>query len=235
MNWLHCCWGIGASVGPYVMGFCLSGENSWRGGYLTISVVQFVLTLIMFLSLPLWKKTAEQNGTEEKEIALPPQKTLCLKGALCLFLAGLFYFAIEQLPIVWASTFFTEVYSLNSETAAFLASLFYIGITAGRLLSGFFSEKAGDKRIVGVGCGPVFPCLIHAVPNNFGAQYSGSVIGLLMAFSYTGMTFTPLFFGELAEAVTIKQLPFGVALLALLVLLFTELMNRAVKRRQTAG
>lgn len=118
MNWLHCCWGIGASVGPYVMGFCLSGENSWRGGYLTISVVQFVLTLIMFLSLPLWKKTAEQNGTEEKEIALPPQKTLCLKGALCLFLAGLFYFAIEQLPIVWASTFFSEVYTLDSETAA---------------------------------------------------------------------------------------------------------------------
>lgn len=268
MNWLHCCWGIGASVGPYVMGFCLSGENSWRGGYLAISIVQFVLTLIMFLSLPLWKKTAEQNGTEEKEIALPPQKTLCLKGALCLFLAGLFYFAIEQLPIVWASTFFTEVYSLNSETAAFLASLFYIGITAGRLLSGFFSEKAGDKRmvriglfvvlagaalialslpfasflpaligflLVGVGCGPVFPCLIHAVPNNFGAQYSGSVIGLMMAFSYTGMTFTPLLFGELAEAVTIKLLPFGVALLALLVLLFTELMNRAVKRLQTAG
>ena len=135
-------------------------------------------------------------------------------------------------------------------------------------MSGFFSEKAGDKRmvrlglfvvlagaalialslpfasylpaligflLVGVGCGPVFPCLIHAVPNNFGAQYSGSVIGLMMAFSYTGMTFTPLVFGELAEAVTIKLLPLGVALLALLVLLFTELMNRAVQRRQTAG
>ena len=73
--------------------------------HLAISVVQFVLTLIMFLSLPLWKKTAEQNGTEEQEIALPPQKTLCLKGALCLFLAGLFYFAIEQLLVL----LFTEL------------------------------------------------------------------------------------------------------------------------------
>lgn len=87
---------------------------------------------------------------------------------------------------------------------------------------------------VGLGCGPIFPCMLHATPTNFGAEHSGSVIGVQMAFAYCGMTFTPILFGKLAEATTIRLLPFGVALLAGLVLLFTELLNRSVAKRKAA-
>ena len=87
---------------------------------------------------------------------------------------------------------------------------------------------------VGLGCGPIFPCMLHATPTNFGAEHSGSVIGVQMAFAYCGMTFTPILFGKLAEATTIRLLPFGVALLAGLVLLFTELLNRSVAKRRAA-
>lgn len=266
MNWLHCCWGVGAVVGPYVMGACLTGAGGWQSGYLVISLVQFALTLVMFLSIPLWKRE-KGEGAGQKETALPLRQTFLLKGAVFVFLAGLFYFAIEQLPIVWASTYFSEVYALETDTAAFLASLFYIGIAVSRAVSGFFAEKAGDRNMirigtgiviggaaliavalpfgafapavagfiaVGLGCGPIFPCMLHATPTNFGAAHSGSVIGVQMAFAYCGMTFTPILFGKLAEATTIRLLPFGVALLAGLVLLFTELLNRSVDKRRAA-
>lgn len=263
MSWLHCCWGIGATVGPYVMGYCLTGAHGWHGGYFIISMMQFALTLVMFLSVPLWKNKNAAASEQSEKRSLPLKQTFALKGAAFAFCAGLFYFSIEQLPIVWASTYFNTVYLLSAETSAFLASLFYIGITVSRAACGFFADKVGDKNMirggavavlvaavliavaipirsyipavigfaaVGLGCGPIFPCLIHAAPSNFGESNSGSVIGVQMAFSYFGMTFTPLLFGKLAEATTIKLLPFGVILFAALVLLFTELMNAAVAK-----
>ncbi len=265
MSWLHCCWGIGAMTGPYVMGYALTGAGGWHGGYRIIAAVQFVLTLVMFISVPRWRK-AENGasvGEDEREEALSPLRTFRLKGAVFAFIAAMLYFAIEQLPIVWASTYFTEVWSLDADTAAFLASLFYIGITAGRGASGFVSGRAGDKLmirtgiiavlvgaaliafaafvgafalsvigflLVGLGCAPVFPSLLHSVPGNFGKKYSGSVIGVTMAFSYTGMIFTPVLFGKLAELTTIELLPFGVMLLAAGVYFFTEMMNFKVKK-----
>lgn len=266
MSWLHCCWGIGATVGPYVMGYCLTGAHSWHGGYFIISMVQFFLTLVMFLSIPLWKKQLKYPEAEnEKQASLPLKETFKLKGAVFAFLAGLFYFAIEQLPIVWASTYFHGVYLLNAETSAFLASLFYIGITVSRAVCGFFTDKIGDKlmirgglsvvliaailiavaipvrsyipavvgfTLVGLGCGPVYPSLIHSAPKNFGEENSGSVIGVQMAFSYCGMTFTPILFGKIAELTTIKLLPFGIILFAALVLIFTELTNFKTRKNQ---
>lgn len=263
MSWLHCCWGIGAVVGPYVMGYCLTGQSGWHGGYRIIAAIQFVLALIMFLSLPLWKNgKGAPAAEEEKEIALPLRRVFRLRGVGFVLLAGLFYFAIEQLPIVWASTYFSDVYTLQEDTAAFLASLFYIGIAVSRAVCGFFSAKAGDRRLirwgaavvicaavliaipfrsfipaaigfvaVGLGCGPIFPSMLHATPSNFGKQYSGSVIGVQMAFAYCGMTFTPILFGKIAEATTVRLLPFGIMLLAALVLVLTELLNRTVAKR----
>lgn len=267
MSWLHCCWGVGAVVGPYVMGYCLTGASSWHGGYFIISMVQFALTLVTFLSIPLWKKKTDgvEVPEEEKEVAVPLKETFRIKGVFFAFFAGLFYFAIEQLPIVWASTYFNSVYLLDIETSAFLASLFYIGITVSRAVCGFFSEKVGDKLMirggtaviilaailiavsvpigsyipavagfitVGLGCGPIFPSLIHSTPDNFGKKYSGAVLGVQMAFSYCGMTFTPILFGKLAELTTIKLLPYGIILLAGLVLIMTELLNFSVKKRR---
>lgn len=258
MNWLHCCWGVGAVVGPYVMGYFLTKQSSWHGGYLIIALIQFALTLIMFLSLPFWKKGANAGlPGSGKEITLPLCRVFRVRGVLFVLFAGLFYFAIEQLPIVWASTYFSDVYALDVDTAAFLASLFYIGIAVSRAACGFFSAKAGDKRMIrggaivvifaailiavpfssfipaavgfvaiGLGCGPIFPSMLHATPSNFGEKYSGSVIGVQMAFAYCGMTFTPILFGKLAEATTIRILPFGVILLAALVLILTEILNR---------
>ena len=97
---------------------------------------------------------------------------------------------------------------------------------------GAFAPAVAGFIAVGLGC--VFPCMLHATLTNFGAEHSGSVIGVQMAFAYCGMTFTPILFGKLAEATTIRLLPFGVALLAGPVLLFTELLNRSVAKRRAA-
>ena len=269
MNWLHCCWGIGAAIGPYIMGYCLTGESAWRGGYRIIAAVQAVITLLMFISVPLWKRMQKTSPTltdmpeseDDREVPLAPWRAVRLRGVVFACVAALLYFSIEQLPIVWASTYFTDVYALKEDTAAFLASMFYIGITLGRIVSGFVAGRAGDRLLiriglatilcfavlialplpswipaaagfiaVGFGCGPVYPCLLHSVPINFGRRHSGSVIGVIMAFSYFGMTFTPIAFGKLAEATTIRLLPFGVIVLALLVFAMTELMNRLSMR-----
>lgn len=265
MNWLHCCWGIGATISPYIMGYCLTGGNSWHGGYRIVSVIQFFIAFFIFLSIPLWSKKKQNDAAEEPEesVALPLLQTIRIRGTLLLFFSGLLYFALEQMPMVWASTYFSEVFSMDADDAAFFASLFYIGITVSRAVCGFFSDKIGDKKLiragvitaaasaflimlpfeshilaligfilVGIGCGPVCPCMIHAIPDNFDKKYSCSIIGTQMSFSYLGMTFTPILSGKLLECTTIKILPVCIVVLAVMILTLTELLNQNVVRRK---
>lgn len=260
MNWLHCSWGIGASISPYIMGFCLSGSWGWRGGYRVVAIVQFVLSLAMFLSLPLWRKASEkpkEQAPEEKTKILSIPAVLHLPGAKSLLLAFLLYCAIETIPFVWAGTYFSEIFTVTEETAAFYASLFYIGMTVSRCVCGFISMKFSDRQLIrlgvlfsltvsvllaiplniaitsgvlfallGFGCGPIYPAIIHSTPELFGKNVSGSVIGIEIAFAYTGTTFAPLIFGKIAGWTTLKILPFSLILLCVLVLVLTERAER---------
>lgn len=262
MSWLHCMWGIGASVGPYIMGYVLSGGQHWTMGYRLIGVIQVVLTAGLFLSLPLWKN---RTGASEDGKPVSERKPLSLKqiiripGAKEIMIAFFCYCALEQTTGLWASSYLVLHKGLNSETAASFASLFFVGITIGRVLNGFLTIKMSDTQLirmgqmivlvgiaalllpmgeivslaglllVGLGCAPIYPCVIHSTPAHFGAERSQAVIGVQMASAYVGNCVMPPVFGLIANHISITLLP--IYLLAILILMvFThEKMLKNVK------
>lgn len=255
MSWLHSMWGIGASTGPYIMGYVLSSGGTWNGGYRIIAVIQTVLSAVLFLSLPLWRK--EKTEEAEEKTGKRQGGILSIPGVKASLLCFFCYCSIEQTTGLWAASYLTIYKGMSGEAAASFASLFFIGITVGRILSGFLSMKLGDDRMVrlgtvilasavvilmlplsslyslvafvmiGVGCAPVYPSLIHSTPFHFGKDNSQAVIGLEMASAYVGTSLMPPFFGIIAERITVSLLPYYLAfLLVLLSLMHTIVLKK---------
>jgi len=152
MSWLHCFWGVGAAVSPYIMGDCLLSNAGWQGGYRSVGTIQVVLTAILFLSLPMWKKRV---GTQEiKKNAERPKRlteVFRIKGVPYVLGAFFAYSTVESTAGLWASSYLVQYRGIDVETAARFASLFYLGITFGRFLSGFVADRLGDKRLIRIG------------------------------------------------------------------------------------
>lgn len=155
MSWLHCFWGIGATGGPYIMGLCLSRGMGWQAGYRTISFLQIALTLILLLSLPLWKKQELPLSGGETVRPQTPQwgKLLKRPGVKAALTAFFFYSALELTTGLWGSSYMVAVRGISAETAAKWISLFYLGITAGRFFSGFLTLRFSDDAMVRLGEG----------------------------------------------------------------------------------
>ena len=155
MSWLHCFWGIGATGGPYIMGLCLSRGMGWQAGYRTISFLQIALTLILLLSLPLWKKQELPLSGGETVRPQTPQwgKLLKRPGVKAALTAFFFYSALELTTGLWGSSYMVAVRGIPAETAAKWISLFYLGITAGRFFSGFLTLRFSDDAMVRLGEG----------------------------------------------------------------------------------
>lgn len=260
MSWLHCCWGIGAALSPYIMGYCLTNGWGWQNGYLSVAVIQIVLAAFLFLSLPLWKrKSAAAVGAETPTVSLSVWQALKIKGVKFVLLAFFGYCALENTAGLWASSYLAEFRGVESETAATFASLFFLGITFGRFLSGFVADRVGDKRLIrwgiiivilgvvllgmpggnqvmalaglvliGLGCAPIYPSIIHSTPSNFGQEHSQAIIGIQMASAYTGSTFMPPLFGWIADRLHIGLYPLYLLFFAILMLVMTETLNRAL-------
>lgn len=261
MSWLHCFWGVGVTISPYIMSFCLSKNYGWNKGYLSVSIIQIILTAFLFISLPLWKKRkgdTDKNGEQIKPIGI--KNALKIKGVPYVLLTFFGYCALETTAGLWASSYFANYKGVSVETAARFASLFFIGITIGRFLNGFIADKFGDKAmirtgiliclfgtliialpigynfislagllVVGLGCAPVYPCVIHATPKNFGEQNSQAIIGIQMASAYTGSTLMPPVFGFLAEHISIGLYPFYLMIFAVLMIVMSEKLNKIMK------
>lgn len=262
MSWLHCMWGVGATVGPYIMGLVLTGGGTWNLGYRVISVLQIVLTVILVFSLPLWKgrsETVEQSGEEVAAKALTLREVVQIRGVKEILLCFFCYCALEQTTSLWASSYLTLYKGIPAETAATFASMFFIGITVGRALSGFVTMKLNDTQmirlgqgivgvgillmllpfgnvcalagliVIGLGCAPIYPCVIHSTPAHFGADKSQAIIGIQMASAYVGTCLMPPVFGLIAGHISVALLP--VYLLSFLVLMAVmhELLNRKVE------
>ncbi len=182
MSWLHCFWGIGASVGPYIISACLSGGWGWKGGYRIISVLQLILTILLFLSLPLWKQAAgaEAAGAESPapEKALGLLQVLRIPGVPLILTAFFCSCSMSQTCILWASSYLVRQRQVDETTAASFASLFLAGVTFGRFLSGFISEKLGDQRMIRMGILTVIGGLsLVALPIEFdGLALAGLVV-----------------------------------------------------------
>ena len=258
MSWLHCMWGVGASVGPYIMSFVLTNGQSWNMGYRYISIIQIVLTAMIMMSLPLWKNRSSEEITGiDSNVSenTNPDKVLSLKeifaisGANPLLLMFFCYCALEQTAGLWASSYMVLKHGLDVKTAAGYGSLFYVGITIGRAISGFITMKLNDNQmirlgqalvllgialmflplghqvalvgliIVGLGCAPIYPCVIHSTPANFGADKSQAIIGVQMASAYVGTLAMPAIFGFVANHISAALFPFY--LLLILALMFS--------------
>lgn len=155
MNWLHCMWGIGAAISPYIMSYYLTGIKGWTGGYQAVALIQICLTLVLFVTLPLWKRAgAPQEQAEERTESSHTslKDVLRIKGVPFVLLAFFGYCAAESTIILWASSYLVTCRSVDMITAAKFGALFLIGITIGRFLSGFISEKLGDRKMIRLGC-----------------------------------------------------------------------------------
>ena len=258
MSWLHCMWGIGTMVSPMVMGRVLAGGGPWTAGYRYIALFQIALTAVLFLSLPLWQKRtdeAAEDGTAPQALSLG--QVFRLPGAKEVMLCFFCYCALETTAGLWASSYLTLTRGVAADTAASFASLFYIGITAGRAACGFLTLKLSDTQmirlgqgvlavgvaallvpgpqllalaglvLVGVGCAPIYPSIIHATPDHFGADRSQAVIGIQMASAYVGNLVMPPLFGLLANNITPALFPFYLlALLVLMVFMHEQLVRK---------
>lgn len=255
MSWLHCMWGVGASVGPYVMGYALTGGAGWNMGYRYIALLQIGLTAVLFLTLPLWRTHA---GTDAAEEETPAGKALTLMqivripGVKSVMVTFFCYCALEQTTGLWASSYLVLYKGVPSETAAGFASLFFIGITVGRMLGGFLTLKLSDRQmirlgqgiiaaglaafllplgeyaapggllLIGLGCAPIYPSVIHSTPEHFGADRSQAIIGVQMASAYAGNCLMPPLFGLIANHIQVSLLPFYLFVILVLMVVMHE-------------
>ena len=302
MSWLHCMWGLGASVGPYIMGFVLQKGEPWSRGYLIVSLIQFALAIALFCSLSLWKKkpeelkenaasTAKQENSQQNEFrqnesqlescseeakkqeplpsGVPKQKALSLKEVFAIpgakeSLASFYgYCALEQTVGLWAGSFMVLALGMEEKLAASYVALFYFGITFGRFLSGFFTMKWKDEQMVlggsaivffgifllftpwskalvlpaliliGLGCAPVYPSVIHSTPYNFGVEHSSALIGAQMAAAYVGTLIMPPLFGVLGRSFSMKLFPYySMFLLLFMVFTYRRMLQVTKKARR---
>lgn len=262
MSWLHCFWGVGTIVSPFIMSYALT-SSTWNDGYRIVGYVQLGIAALLALTLPVWKVNKKQDVVQQKSIGLIG--ALKIKGVPLILIGFFAYCAAEATAMQWASTYFVEVKHITEEQAAQFGSLFYIGITVGRFLSGFVSGKIGDRRmivigaavltlgiiflfiptdvtelslagfvIIGFGCAPIYPSIIHSTPANFGAENSGAIIGIQMASAYVGSTFVPPLFGLLGRVLGFSILPAYLLIFVALMLLMTQLTFRVAKRGSLA-
>lgn len=260
MNWLHCFWGIGATSGPFIMSFYLLKENGWRSGYATIGIIQAILVVGLFLSLPLWRKFEDSNEEEkERSTSINVGVLLKLPGAKPTLIAFLCYCGIELTTGLWASSFLVFDSGLSAGLAAKWVSLYYLGITVGRFLAGFLSIKLNNKQmirlgqlicllgavlliipfsnnfklvgliLIGLGCAPIYPAMLHETPNKFGQDLSQHIMGIQMATAYVGSTIVPPLFGMLSKFSGFGILPGFLLIFIIVMLLSTERANKICK------
>ena len=258
MSWLHCMWGLGATTGPYLMGYALSAGHGWNAGYRYVAFLQMGLTAILLLSLKIWKErrtdTSGEKTAQRKPLSL--KEILAIPGAKEVMIGFFCCCAVENTAMLWASTYLVRQTGMNEELAASLGSLFFIGMTAGRFVGGFLTVKLNDKNmirlgqviiglgvavmllpigqtaaidglvLIGLGCAPIYPSIIHSTPEHFGAENSQALIGVQMASAYTGSLLMPPVFGLLANHISISLFPWYEGVILVMMALMCEALNR---------
>ncbi len=228
MSWLHCCWGVGAMTSSYIMAFFLQ-SGLWRWGFRTVSLLLFGITACLVFSQKLWRiyEKEPQAGEEEQKL-VTNRDALKRRGIRPMMLAMLCYNGAEAVGMLWTATYFIQARGMEPGTAAAYCSLFYIGITLGRLISGTVSARFTDAQLIrygiltalagitlmllplpgivaalglfitGFGGAPVFPSIVHATPSRVGERYSATAIGLEIAAAHVGASCMPVITGFFA-------------------------------------
>lgn len=262
MNWLHCFWGIGATMGPMIMALFIGSQGGWRQGYLVISLIQIALVVTLFISLPLWKRFEASVQEVSAHIEHRPfSRIIRIKGVKPVMLVFFCYCGLEGAAGLWSGSYLVLGRGLDPSTAASWVSTFYLGITAGRLLSGFLAIKVSNIRLIvigqivcaiglvlfilpmspyfalaglillGLGCAPIFPSMLHETPARFGKPISQAMMGIQMASAYTGATLIPPVIGALFGRIGFGFLPGFMAMLLAVMSLMTQRTRRLSYKR----
>jgi len=260
MSWLHCFWGIGASIGPIIMSVFLINSNSWNFGYRTISIIQFCLVLLLFLSLPLWKKNIP-NEDQLQHNPIKFKELFSIIGVKQILLAFFCYCTIEAVVGLWGASFLVVTKEISPEIAAKWIALYFIGITAGRFISGFVTIKLNNRQmirlgqiligcgiivlvlpfenstllpglfLIGLGCAPIFPSLLHSTPKNFGEENSQAIMGVQMASAYIGTTLMPPIFGQIASYINFNIFPVFIVIVLIIQIIMVEILNKKIDKK----
>ena len=255
MNWLHAFWGVGATLGPIIMGVVLDNHFSWRNGYLIIGSIQLILAFILLISLPLWKQNEQKVAIEPDKSKLSFGALLKQKGVMWSLLSFLFYVGIEGTIFLWGSSYLVEVKSVTAASASFILSLFFASITLGRIISGFVTFWLSNPKLlllsesilligictvaigrgsilyigfilIGLGCAAIFPTMMHETPERFGARNSGAIIGFQVAFGYVGVTILPPLLGILFQRVSMNLFPLFLVGFVFILIVVTLLIEK---------
>ena len=253
MNWLHSFWGLGATGGPLIMSALMTKTNTWRTGFVVVGIIQLILAVFVWISLPLWRvgnteKTSDTDSSEEKNRQRP-------KGVYHAMSVFLVYCAAEYAVGLWSSSYLIQTKGLSVERAASWVALYYAGITLGRIASGFISFKLSNRQmiklgillsgagtlligltqlpvatpagllIVGLGFAPIFPSMVHETPKRFGEEQAQSIIGYQMASAYVGIAIFPPLLGIVIERTHMMALPLFVASCVLMMYILTQRLN----------
>lgn len=257
MSFLHCCWGLGCTIGPLILSFCIENAT-WRIGYRIIALMQAVLAIVQITTIKMWKGRDQAEGGANSEGTFTASVNLRTKPlALLSFFC---YCAYETSCILWIATYFVQVLKTSEQLGAAASSAFFIGITLGRFISGFVSDRIGVKKMIyigalialassvvfffsrnipisfvmavfiGIGCGPIYPSMIHRTPRRYGSNNSPKIIGQQMATAYVGSTLFPPILGNAAMYFGFKIVPLvGIVFMATL-MAFTFTIERSKVR-----
>ena len=243
MNFLHCFYGVGVSLSPYLMSQAL-GNAGWRGGYRYAFYVQLGIAILLIVSVPLWKKNSSAEQAEEvKSISLSMLQMAKMPEVRLVWIIMLATNAIEYACGVWGSTYLVEEKGFEAEHGALALTIYYVGMSIGRFVSGLLSDKISTwKRIcigtfilapavavmllplhgafsviglffIGLGNGSIYPNMIHLTPHNFGKEVSQSIMGSQIAFAYIGVMLAPPMVSLISGVFGIKVYPILLALL----------------------
>jgi fucose permease len=260
MSWLHCFWGIGASLGPIIMSAFLIHKNSWNLGYRTIGIIQCCLVALLFASLSRWEnKDPREHAAPRGSINF--SRLLRIAGVKQILGAFFCYCTIETVTGLWGSSYLVMAKNVPPEIAARWIALYYIGITAGRFIAGFATMKLSNRQMVrlgqitigggiavlllplgsgvllpglfliGLGCAPIFPSLLHETPKNFGEEYSQMIMGIQIASAYIGTTLMPPVFGWIAAYTGFNIFPVCIGIALVLQIIMVETLNRKIDNR----
>ena len=260
MSWLHCFWGVGTIIGPMILSAVLRIGGSWATGYRVVGLIQCAVSALLFATLNMWKRSDIQQEEHEAK-TLSVLDVLKLPGAKAGMVTFLCYCAVESTLGLWGATYISQVRGVDEATAASFGAMFYIGITAGRAISGFMAMKLLPKQMVrvgqallalgcmlmmipagstlsgiglvmcGLGCAPIYPNIIQDTPVNYGEENSQAAIGVQMAFAYVGSTFLPSIFGALAGVGGYGLLPYFAMGICLLMAVLFGIQKKTVETK----
>lgn len=242
MSWVHCMWGIGSLLGANLVSYSLSVGYTWHTCYYVIFAAWTIGTLVLLFTRHLWKPDPSTPSKSEKKVTVSLRKLIRIRGVKEALLTFFFYNSMEQSMMLWTSSYLVIYCGLSEGKSASFVSLFFMGITIGRMLNGFLSVRFSNNQLIrigegmiavgcvllllplgqtvtiagllliGLGCSPVYPCLLHSTPQHFGVEYSQALVGFQFAASTLGNCILPSLFGLVANYISIALLPLFVFL-----------------------